>query len=957
MAEAVGNAVVGKATLVVDADATGVKAGMGEARTAVVAFESVTASSGKKAARNIQTIGDAANDAADNMDAAASRFLKSLQRQADRAGRTAAEYAALRAEQLGVSQAAAQYIERMRAAELANKATDTSTQNLGVSARQTAAAMRAVAPQMTDILTQLAGGQSPLLVLTQQGGQLKDMFGGIGPAIKGVGSYVASLITPTTLAAGAAAALAFAWSTGAQEARGYTNALIMTGHYAGVSSAQLAGMAEGVSRVIGTQHAAADVLSRLAATGRVASEQMSQVAVAAIAMEKATGQSIDETVKDFVKLAEEPAKASVKLNDQYHYLTGAIYEQIAALERAGQTDEAAALAQKTYAAALADRAMEVRRNVGYMEMAWLGLTDVAKRAWDAVAGVGRAETPADKLNGLYRAMAQQEKELAEARAKGYNTVQLEAALSANRAKLQQYNDTVVDDAKKAADQAAKQRAEDDRISARSSIDALMKSVRSRQQIRDDDLKKFKADAEKAGLTAEEYAKGVAAINEKYKDKSSKAHTEDAGTRMLEQLRKTGAALAAQQTVDEQLTAGQKARAEFEQQIADIQTRKTLTADQKSLLAHQSEIRSQLDLNVAAEQAIQKRKGETAELEKQHKLLEDARQQAEGMRVRIADAAQARSEQFGRQLDAFGLGQRANEELAAAKSIYREFGSMRTDWNKSMTKRGLAGSDLYKEGLAQINTSEQEALQQLGAYYDALAAKQADWKYGALSALADYRDAAANVAASAQQLFSNAFQSMEGAVAKFATTGKLDFKSFALSVIEDLARIQARAAISGLAQMGISLVGSLFSGAMSSGAGAFSGAATAAAGSGTVPVAGDMLYGSSMQAPSYTSGVFLSGARAGGGPVDAGGLYLVGEEGPELFKPSGSGSIVPNHALGGGGDVTVNVIGAPSQPEVRQSTDGNGNRQIDLIFKEMDRRIDDRIQRATMQGGVLSRRGG
>ncbi len=790
-------------------------------------------------------------------------------------------------------------------------------------------------------------------MLTQQGGQLKDMFGGIGPALKGVGSYVAGLITPTTLAAGAAAALAFAWSTGAQEARGYTNALIMTGHYAGVSSAQLAGMAEGVSRIIGTQHAAADVLSRLTATGRVASEQMSQVAVAAIAMEKATGQSVDETIRDFVKLAEEPTKASVKLNEQFHYLTGAVYEQIAALERAGQTDEAAALAQKTYAAALADRAMEVRRNVGYMEMAWVGLTDAAKKAWDAVAGIGRAETPADKLNGLYRAMAQQEKELAEARAKGYNTVQLEAALGANRAKLQQYNGTVVGDAKKAADQAAKQRAEDDRISARSSIDALMKSVRSRQQIRDDELKKFKTDADKAGLTADEYARGVAAINEKYKDKSSKAYTEDAGTRMLEQLRRTGAALAAQQAVDEQLTAGQKARAEFEQQIADIKTRKTLTADQKSLLAHQDEIRAQLDLNVAAEQAIQKRKDETAELEKQRKLLEDARQQAEGMRVRIADAAQARSQQFGRQLDGFGLGQRANEELNAAKSIYREFGAMRTDWNKSMAKRGLVGSDLYKGEVAQINASEQEALQQLAGYYDALAAKQSDWRYGALSALADYRDAAANVAASAERLFSSGFQSMEDAVAKFATTGKLNFKSFALSVIEDLARIQARAAISGLAQMGIGLLGS----ALSAGVGAFSGAETAMASSGTVPVAGDMLYGGSMQAPSYTSGVFLSGARAGGGPVDAGGLYLVGEEGPELFKPSGSGSIVPNHALGGGGDVTINVIGAQSQPEVRQSTDGNGNRQIDLIFKEMDRRIDDRIQRATMQGGLLSRRGG
>ena len=968
--------VVGKATLEVGADVSGVRAGVSEARSAVTGLANTVATEGRRAAQGIETIsqaaasvakeggkaaagvetiGQAASAAAGNMDAAATRFLRGLERQADRAGRTAAEYAALRAEQLGVSAAAQQYIERLRAVEAASKASDTAQQNLGMSARQTAAAMRMVSPQITDIVTQLAGGQSPMLVLTQQGGQLKDMFGGVGPAIKGVASYVASLITPTTVAAAAAGALAYAWMTGAQEARGYTNALIMTGHYAGVSSAQMAGMAESVSRVIGTQHQAADVLTRITATGRVASEQMVEVSSAAIAMEKATGQSIDETIKDFVKLAEEPTKASVKLNEQFHYLTGAVYEQIAALERAGQVDEAAALAQKTFADALRDRALEVRRNVGYMELAWIGLTETAKKAWDAIAGIGRAETAGDKLNGLYRTMAQQEKELAEARAKGYNTVQLEAALNANRVRLQQYNDAVVADAKKAADQASKQRAEDDKIGARASIDALMKSVRSRQQIRDDDLKKFKSDAEKAGLTAEEYAKGVAAINEKYKDKAPKAATEDAGARMLENLRKTGAALAAQQAVEEQLTAGQKARAEFEQQIADIKGKKTLTADQKSLLVHQDQIRAQLDLNIAAEVAIQKRKDETAELEKQRKLLEDARQQAEGMNIRIADAAQARSEQFGRQLDAFGLGKRANEQVNAAKSIYREFERMRTDWNKSMTKRGLAGSDLYNEELAKINESERAALDQLGTYYDELAAKQSAWKFGALSALADYRDAAANVAASAERLFSNAFQSMEDAVAKFATTGKLDFKSFAQSVIADLARIQARAAMSGLVQMGISMVGSMFAGgAMSSGAGAFGGAAGAAAGSGTVPVGGDLLYGGSMPAPSYSGGLFVDGARAAGGPVSAGGLYLVGEQGPELFRPSGSGAIVPNHALGVGG-VVVNVIGAPSQPEVQESTGADGRTQIDLIFKEVDRRIDDKLQRATLQGGVLSGR--
>ena len=52
------------------------------------------------------------------------------------------------------------------------------------------AAMRSVPAQMTDVVTQLAGGQSPLLILTQQGGQLRDMFGGVGPAVRAVGTYL-----------------------------------------------------------------------------------------------------------------------------------------------------------------------------------------------------------------------------------------------------------------------------------------------------------------------------------------------------------------------------------------------------------------------------------------------------------------------------------------------------------------------------------------------------------------------------------------------------------------------------------------------------------------------------------------------------------------------------------------------------------------------------------------------
>lgn len=60
-----------------------------------------------------------------------------------------------------------------------------------------------------------------------------------------------------------------------------------------------------------------------------------------------------------------------------------------------------------------------------------------------------------------------------------------------------------------------------------------------------------------------------------------------------------------------------------------------------------------------------------------------------------------------------------------------------------------------------------------------------------------------------------------------------------------------------------------------------------------------------------SGTDFGGGRAGGGPVSAGKTFLVGEEGPELLHMGSSGSITPNHALGGETIViqqTVNLHG-------------------------------------------------
>ncbi|NQE64550.1 phage tail tape measure protein [Caulobacter sp. RHG1] len=60
---------------------------------------------------------------------------------------------------------------------------------------------------------------------------------------------------------------------------------------------------------------------------------------------------------------------------------------------------------------------------------------------------------------------------------------------------------------------------------------------------------------------------------------------------------------------------------------------------------------------------------------------------------------------------------------------------------------------------------------------------------------------------------------------------------------------------------------------------------------------------------------FSGARADGGPVLPGGAYLVGERGPEVFRPHGAGSIEPAGAAGGV-SVTVNVQGGEVASLVR-----------------------------------------
>lgn len=269
---------------------------------------------------------------------------------------------------------------------------DDSLTRTGNTAKQTAAALRGVPAQFTDIAVSLQGGQAPLTVLLQQGGQLKDMFGGIGPAAKALGGYVLGLINPFTVAAAAVGALTLAYYKGSQEADEYNKAIIFTGNSAGTSATQLASMAQQVSATVGTTGAAAEVLAKLAGNGKIASGSFEEITEAALQMEKATGKSIDETIAEFAKIAKDPVAAAKELNDQYNFLTASVYSQIVALKEQGDTIGAAKLLTDTYANTIEERTGQVTQNLGLIESAWNKIKQAASGALDAAKEIGRIQT-------------------------------------------------------------------------------------------------------------------------------------------------------------------------------------------------------------------------------------------------------------------------------------------------------------------------------------------------------------------------------------------------------------------------------------------------------------------------------------------------------------------------------------------------------------------------------------
>ncbi|MBW5965597.1 phage tail length tape measure family protein [Klebsiella variicola] len=459
----------------------------------------------------------------------------------------------------------------------------------GQSAAQTAFAMRMIPAQMTDIIVGLSTGQSPFMVLMQQGGQLKDMFGGIGPAIKGVGGYVLGLINPVTLAAAAVGVLGLAYYKGSQEQDEFYKSLTLSGNLVGKTTGQLADMAARVSVVANsTTGVTAATLNQIVSSGKVAAESLEQVTTAVVEISETTGIATEKLVGDFNDIAADPVAAITKLNDQYHFLTLATYNQIKALQDEGNQQDAARVASDAYANAMQQRANDIHQNLGILERAWDSLAKTAKGAWDAMLDIGREQTGTERISQIRKELDWIDKAAGGKLFFGGRKAELEDEL--NNLQSQITTEGVLTEIISSHDKAEQQR-----IKTQQEADRVNQQYLSNADKRNKAIKQQSEFLKAGAITAEQYAKNVSRINEMYKDPKppktpkGKAYTEDAATRLLDQINQQTTAMQSQLDASDKLNSATQARIKFEQQIADLKSKTQLTADQKSILSRSDEI--------------------------------------------------------------------------------------------------------------------------------------------------------------------------------------------------------------------------------------------------------------------------------------------------------------------------------------------------------------------------------
>ncbi|KEJ79410.1 phage tail tape measure protein, lambda family [Escherichia coli 6-175-07_S3_C2] len=282
-------------------------------------------------------------------------------------------------------------------------------QKAGISVGQYKAAMRTLPAQFTDIATQLAGGQNPWLILLQQGGQVKDSFGGMIPMFRGLAGAIPLPMVGVTSLVVATGALAYAWYQGDATLSEFNKTLVLSGNQAGLTADRMltlsrAGQAAGL-----TFNQARESLAALVNAGVRGGEQFDAINQSVARFASASGVEVDKVAEAFGKLTTDPTSGLMAMARQFRNVTAEQIAYVAQLQRSG--DEAGALqaANDIATKGFDEQTRRLKENMGTLET-WADKTGKAfKSMWDAILDIGRPESSADMLASAQKAFDEADK--------------------------------------------------------------------------------------------------------------------------------------------------------------------------------------------------------------------------------------------------------------------------------------------------------------------------------------------------------------------------------------------------------------------------------------------------------------------------------------------------------------------------------------------------------------------
>lgn len=865
---------------------------------------------------------------------------------------------------------------------------------LGVSAGQTAQAMRQLPAQFTDIFTSLQGGMPFFTVLVQQGGQIKDSFGGVEPALKGVSSALLGMVNPYTVAAAAVGLVVYAWYDAEQQAQAYTKALVLSRNEAAATTLTLVTMAQKTSDAL--QVAAgvgAEAAQAVGSNGKIAAQNLQDVANAAVAMKEISGQALDETIALYAKLAEDPVKGMQKLNEQVNFMTLALYEQVKALQEQGRNQDAVTVITRAAADETVMALARVRASQNPVIRGFKDLWVEATKAWSAMqasVGLGPAAAQMQQLLAENQRELEKLNNLASGTQRGLPLARNPIALAAMEKSIKDRSEKIkalaVDLIKERKDAEVKA-AQDASADYVQQQDAIIEAQATKEQKKKREIAQINGQAEvvrrkaeAAGLVdevraiEERRAAAVAAIEKKYAEKpkaSGGSASRAAGLQGYKDdlLAEQAQINAATQMLRAQYSAREITAGEYYGRMREL-VQKGTDAQAKSLERQIAFLQRQA---VSGKEAIGVNR-QIGDLEARLAMVRTegagalqvlATEEAAAVKTRLnaiaaygnaLDASnQALQRQLSTQAQRVGMGDREYEIQQRINDAYADQADKLRELQLQLNA-GQIDQETFESERAQLLSKTLDRLQMIRDGYDELQQAEGSWLAGATAAWANYQQEAGNAARQMGDVVGSAIGGFEDAWVKFTTTGKLSFSDLTKSVLADLARIAARQAAMGIVNMFASAWG-----------GGVTAAGNQAVTSGTSSI-NNQLFQNMRRGYStggYTgdggvhqpAGVVHKGevvwsqrdvARAGGVEVvEAMRKGLKGyDSGGAVATPVGSGMAA--------GAINVRVMNAPAGTTASASRNSQGGFDIEVLLGQVDSYIGGQV--ASGQGSTYAAMG-